>query len=76
MELIEARPVPYTTIKTFMDNDPAGQKATDFFLENGKVDVLTANGFYEGFGDLNEWLVATKFGSKNRMVPNFRNTLA
>lgn len=59
-----------------MDNDPAGEKATDFFIDNGNADVWTANGFCEGFGDLNEWLVATKNSGKNRMVPNFRNTLA
>ena len=75
MELIEVRPVPYTTIKTFMDNDPAGEKATDFFLNNGYCDVLTANGFYDGYRDLNEGLVALRNGSKNRMVPEFCNML-
>ncbi len=48
----------YRTIKLFLDNDNAGNKATNFIIDNAKTEVMDCRIHYRNFKDLNEYLIA------------------
>ena len=47
----------YSVIKLFMDNDEAGNKATDFLIENANGKIIDSRIYYEKYNDLNHYLV-------------------
>lgn len=52
------RMLGYQTVHLFLDNDPAGQKTTDFLIGESPV-FKDCCPYYKGFSDLNEFLVGT-----------------
>ncbi len=49
------RMLGYQTVHLFLDNDPAGQKATDFLMRQSSV-FKDCSSYYKGLQDLNEFL--------------------
>ncbi|QXP64359.1 toprim domain-containing protein [Polaribacter sp. HaHaR_3_91] len=47
----------YSVIKLFMDNDEAGNKATDFLIENANGKIIDSRIQYKNYNDLNHYLV-------------------
>ena len=47
----------YSVIKLFMDNDEAGNKATDFLIENANGKIIDSSIHYKNYNDLNHYLV-------------------
>ncbi len=50
----------YSKIKTFLDNDNAGDKAYNFLKENYNNEILDNRIHYKNYNDLNEFLIAKK----------------
>jgi len=50
---------PYRRAICFMDNDMAGRNCLASIQTLG-IDVVDASGFYAGFKDVNDWLIASK----------------
>ena len=48
----------FAEIKVFFDNDDAGDKATNFLLDNIKGKVTDYRIHYKNYNDLNEYLLA------------------
>ncbi|SFD24325.1 toprim domain-containing protein [Algibacter pectinivorans] len=47
----------YSVIKLFMDNDEAGNIATDFLIENANGKIIDSRIHYKNYNDLNHYLV-------------------
>ncbi|SDS19499.1 CHC2 zinc finger [Polaribacter sp. KT25b] len=47
----------YMVIKLFFDNDEAGNKATDFIVENANGKIIDNRIHYKNFNDLNDYLM-------------------
>lgn len=47
----------YSIIKSFMDNDEAGNKATNLLIENANVKIIDNRIHYKNFNDLNDYLM-------------------
>ncbi|WP_166384266.1 toprim domain-containing protein [Polaribacter sp. 11A2H] len=47
----------YSIIKSFMDNDEAGNKATNFLIENTSSEIIDNRIHYKNFNDLNNYLM-------------------
>lgn len=56
----------YSMIKTYMDNDDTGQGATDKFIKLFDDRTIPLNRFYEGYNDVNDFLVARR-GQNSKM---------
>lgn len=54
----------YKRVYLYLDNDSAGERCTSLALEKSPEIFVDERGFYKGFKDLNEWLIA-----KNSPVP-------
>lgn len=54
----------YSTIKLFFDNDEAGNKATNFIVENANGKIIDNRIHYKNFDDLNDYLIA--INTKNK----------
>ena len=50
----------YNVIKTYLDNDDSGKKATSIIKENCKKEFQDCSNLYENYKDLNEYLIALK----------------
>ncbi|MDD7915474.1 toprim domain-containing protein [Polaribacter ponticola] len=50
----------YALIKLFFDNDEAGNKATDFLIENTESKIIDNRIYYKNFNDLNDYLLNQK----------------
>ena len=47
----------YQAVSLYLDNDPAGQKATEYLLVKSQI-IQDGSAHYKGFQDLNEFLVS------------------
>lgn len=47
----------YSIIKSFMDNDEAGNKATNFLIKNTISEIIDNRIHYKNFNDLNDYLM-------------------
>ena len=54
----------YSTIKLFFDNDEAGNKATNFIVENASGKIIDNRIHYKTFDDLNDYLIAINTNDK------------
>lgn len=50
----------YSTVKLFFDNDEAGNKATNFIIENTNNIAIDNRIHYKNFNDLNDYLINQK----------------
>ena len=50
----------YSKIKLFFDNDSAGDKATEFLIQNIKIKSIDNRVHYKNYKDLNEFLIGRK----------------